>query len=211
MGFKPTTLLDRLRPSVAADVEDTTVTQSRKRLDVGRLPAFSVGDAVFARFWHGTKRWRPGSIVAVAGPLSYDVQVGDQIHRLHATQLFCDRGPFGETPEDEELRADSESEELGRPTPAPEAALSPPAQTVPPALPLPPAAAQPAAPPPLPNGPPPAAPPPSDAPRPAAEPNAKQRAVATDAPKVERLRRTHHSPKRFYEEFSGLGSSKAKY
>lgn len=37
MGFQPTTLLDRLRPSLSVDVEDTAVTQGRKRIDVGRL------------------------------------------------------------------------------------------------------------------------------------------------------------------------------
>ena len=53
--------------------------------------------------------------MAIAGPLSYDVQVGDDMHRRHAAQLFHDRG--GPEP--------TEEEQLQRDLPLPEHARVP--------------------------------------------------------------------------------------
>ena len=58
---------------------------------------------MYARFWYGARRWRPGVIVSVAGPLSYDVQIGEEVHRRHASQLFHHRGAVDPT-EEERLR-----------------------------------------------------------------------------------------------------------
>jgi hypothetical protein len=100
LGRRPNTLLDRLRPDLKKDIIHREEVQHRKRAEVGKLPDFNLGDKVYCRFWYGTRRWRKGIIVAIAGPLSYDVQVGDEVHRRHAAQLFHDRGI--EDPEEQE-------------------------------------------------------------------------------------------------------------
>ena len=71
---------------------------------MGRVPKCNVGDKVFARFWYGSRRWRIGVIVAIAGPLSYDVQIGSDVHRRHATDMFHDRGVID--PKDEDRRCE---------------------------------------------------------------------------------------------------------
>ena len=88
---KPTTVLDRLRPNLQNEVERRVQTRQREQLEKGQQPTFNVGDRVYARFWYGLRRWRKGRIVALAGPLSYDLQVADEVHQRHASQLFHDR------------------------------------------------------------------------------------------------------------------------
>ena len=73
------------------DVERRVQTQRRETLEKGKKSNFNVGNRVYARFWYGSPRWRKGRIVTLAGPLSYDVQVADEVHRRHASQLFHDR------------------------------------------------------------------------------------------------------------------------
>ena len=92
LGRRPNTLLDRLRPDLKKHIIHRKDVQHRKRAEVGKPPDFNIGDKVYCRFWYGTRRWRKGIIVAIAGPLSYDVQVGDEVHRRNAAQLFHDRG-----------------------------------------------------------------------------------------------------------------------
>ena len=112
LGRKLVTVLDRLRPDLRVKVENQMESQQRQRREKGREPDFAVGDRVYARFWYGQRRWRKGCIVAVAGPLSYDVQVAGELHRRHAAQLLHDRvgGDF-----EEEERVD---EPIALPTPA---------------------------------------------------------------------------------------------
>ena len=114
LGRRPTTLLDRLRPDLKRDVDRREQVQHRRRLETGKRPEFQIGDKVYCRFWYGMRRWRKGVIVAVAGPLSYDVQVDDEVHRRHASQLFHDRGVLG--PEEEEERELILPPELQQPT-----------------------------------------------------------------------------------------------
>ena len=72
-------------------MERRVQSQRRERLDKGQEPNFNVENRVYARFWYGSRRWRKRRIVALGGPLSYDVQVDDEMHRRHAFQLFHDR------------------------------------------------------------------------------------------------------------------------
>jgi hypothetical protein len=209
LSRKLVTLLDRLRPDLRVKVENQMESQQRLRREKGREPDFTIGDRVYARFWYGQRRWRKGCIVAVAGPLSYDVQVAGELHRRHAAQLLHDRvgGDF------EEERVD---EPIALPTPAdfPPVATA----TIPPVSPPKPVALLPVippvpavAPPPsvtLPSliPPPPAvAPPPSVAPPPPAPPVLKTKQQPSPRPSSTRTRR---APDRFDEEFSGLGSNK---
>ena len=52
---------------------------------------FTVGQPVFARQYLGPRKWVGGVISRQTGPLSYDVQVGDQISSTHLTQLLPSR------------------------------------------------------------------------------------------------------------------------
>ena len=60
-----------------------------------------MGAKVFVRFWYGARRWRAGVVLRRSGNATYDVQVGDQLHRRHATQLLRDVSHAGVTPYDE--------------------------------------------------------------------------------------------------------------
>ena len=88
LGRRAITLLDKLRPYLTDEIERRGEVLHRQRQEAGRAPDFRIGDMVFARFWYGIRHWRPGVIVAFAGPLSYDVQVGEEVHRRHAAQLL---------------------------------------------------------------------------------------------------------------------------
>ena len=52
---------------------------------------FAVGQPVFARQYLGPRKWVGGVISRRTGPLSYDVQVGDQISSKHSSQLLPNR------------------------------------------------------------------------------------------------------------------------
>ena len=147
LSRKLVTVLDRLRPDLRVDVENRMESQQRQRREKGREPDFAVGDRVYARFWYGQRRWRKGCIVAVAGPLSYDVQVAGELHRRHAAQLLHDR-----------VGADFEEEEkVDEPVTLPTPAAPPPAAplTAPPVAPPKPVAPPPVLPPPAAVAPPP--------------------------------------------------------
>jgi hypothetical protein len=100
LGRRPTNLLDRRRPDFREEVDHRQRVRHHKRLETGRVLNFQIGDRVFERFWYWARQWRNGVIVAVAGPLFYDVRVDDEIHRRHESQLLHNRG---ETEVDEEL------------------------------------------------------------------------------------------------------------
>ena len=53
LGFRPTTRLDRLRPSLHRNVESASNARNKTREQVGQNRAFAVGDRVFVRFWYG--------------------------------------------------------------------------------------------------------------------------------------------------------------
>ena len=202
LNRKLTTVLDRLRPNLRVEVENRVETQQRQHREKSCEPNFNVGERVYAMFWYGPRRWRKGVIVAVAGPLSYDVEVSGELHRRHAAQLLHDR-----------VGADFEEEERGLnefapPPPIPELVDTPqqPAAPVLAQLPIPPVVA------PVPVVPvvekretlslvPPAAKPLAPPP-PSPVAKAKQQ-----PPRRPPSSRTSSAPIRFDEEFSGIGSS----
>ena len=49
---------------------------------------FNEGDLVFARWYHGPSKWRAGEVIERTGPLSYDVQVGNELVHKHVDQLL---------------------------------------------------------------------------------------------------------------------------
>ena len=109
LGRRPTTLRNRFRPNLRSEVDQREQIQRRQRLDKGRKPDLTIGNIVYARFWYGVRRWRLGVLVSVAGPLSYDVQIGEEVHRRHASQLIHNRGVVDPT-EEESLQRDFELE-----------------------------------------------------------------------------------------------------
>ena len=183
-------------------------THCRKRLEKGKEPYFNVGDRVYARFWYGSSRWRKGRILALAGPLSYDLQVADEVHRRHASQLFHHRAERlleGEGKHNLDEYAEPEPPQAGLPKSVP----APPVQNVVVALPPPEPMSQ--------------APPTmivevSPKKTPTSGPKAApQKVVPFPPPKATEVvqpparaqsTRERRQPKRFDDEFAGLGSSR---
>ena len=92
MNRRPVSVLDRMRPDLRRKVTLSEQVSNQKKLNSGCDSDFKINDRVFAKFFNTRRRWRPGVIVNVAGPLSYDVQVADEVHCRHASQLFQNRG-----------------------------------------------------------------------------------------------------------------------
>ena len=101
MTRRPVMVLDRLRPDLRRDSARREEVSNQRRVNTVRDPDYDVNDRVFVRFYYNKRRWRPGVIVNVAGPLSYDVQVGGELHRGHASQLIHNRELPVSTAEDD--------------------------------------------------------------------------------------------------------------
>ena len=69
--------------------QQTQAIQNHDR--TARNRQFSVGQPVFARQYMGPRKWVGGVISRRIGPLSYEVQVGDQISSKHSSQLLPNR------------------------------------------------------------------------------------------------------------------------
>jgi hypothetical protein len=83
--------LDRLRDTYDAHAKERT---------------FQVGDYVFVRQHVGQKKLRPGIVAAIVGPLTYDVQVGSKMFRLHIDDLRPNLTPHKwDLAEEDEQRA----------------------------------------------------------------------------------------------------------
>ena len=72
----------RRKPLQAQDAQ-------QKAHDVAtRSREFNEGDLVFARWYHGPAKWRAGEIIKQTGPLSFQVQVGNELVHKHVDQLL---------------------------------------------------------------------------------------------------------------------------
>ncbi len=160
--------------------------------------AFEKRQPVWVRFYNGPHKWRSGVVRAVTGPLSYEVQVGDQMHSRHADQLRARTSMDDAPPMEVERPVDDDVREqilegmpplplALPPLPVPQPALPPPelaAPELPVALPL-------AEPPPLPPDPPAAVQPPPHPKRP------KKRRPPPAAPTRVSARAPPGRPKRY--------------
>ena len=176
-------------------MEEAANARNKTREPVGRDREFSVGDKVFVRFWYGTRRWRPGVILKREGHFSYDVQVGEQLHLRHATQLLRDVGHQGETPEIEEARENEAAINQEPAVPRGMKAQPEPRHEETPSTPVQSSTAA--------------------APFPDAQPEQQQAPVAPRLkPNIEqpvrRSQRHHHAPEKFEDVFCGRGSTKLK-
>ena len=62
---------------------------------------FREGESVFSRSYGRRFCWKAGNILRRTGPVSYDVQVGDRVEHLHASQLRPRRASMPNKSEEE--------------------------------------------------------------------------------------------------------------
>ncbi|XP_015231242.1 PREDICTED: uncharacterized protein LOC107085444 [Cyprinodon variegatus] len=90
------TQLDCIRPqSRSQTVLSSQQEQSQRRAGTPR--SFHIGDPVLARNYLRGPRWVPAKVVAITGPLSYQVRTNDDlVWRRHTDQLLASKGPAPE-------------------------------------------------------------------------------------------------------------------
>ena len=73
--------------------DPNNIVRAKQEIDKNRFDSrakdrhFENGEPVFARNFAGRLRWKPGIVLGRTGPVSYDVQVGQNVEHRHATQL----------------------------------------------------------------------------------------------------------------------------
>ena len=82
------TRLDLMRPSLRSRVEAQQALQKNQHDRHTKDRLFDVGQSVLARNLRAGPKWIPGVMVEKTGPVSYKVQVSDQIWRRHCDQLL---------------------------------------------------------------------------------------------------------------------------
>ena len=88
LGHCIRTRLDILRPDISAQLTQQQATQKNTHDRCSRERQFDVGQSVLVENVRGTPKWILGTIVEKTGPISYRVQVGDQLWRRHIDQLL---------------------------------------------------------------------------------------------------------------------------
>lgn len=91
LGRTLRTTLDLMRPHVEQQVQSQQTRTINNYNRTVRNRDFCEGQPVFARHYIGPRKWVGGVIARRSGPLSYDVQVGDQLIARHASQLLANR------------------------------------------------------------------------------------------------------------------------
>jgi hypothetical protein len=66
-----------------------------------RATSFEVGDTVYVRYYIGSRKWRFGVVSARTGPLSYNVQVGQEIVHRHVSQMRSTKVQYRTNDDDE--------------------------------------------------------------------------------------------------------------
>jgi transposase InsO family protein len=89
-GRKLRTRLDLLRPTLHDRVARKQAADAARYDQRTQDRAFADRDRVLVRWYTGAERWRSGTILRRTGPVSYEVQVGDEVLRRHVTQLRID-------------------------------------------------------------------------------------------------------------------------
>ena len=92
------TRLDLLRPQLRSKVVGKQADQKQRHDAHSRDRDFDIGENVLARNLREGPKWVPGTILERTGPVSYRVQVRDQIWRRHTDQLLSSQvSPTDET------------------------------------------------------------------------------------------------------------------
>lgn len=96
LGRRPRTCLDLLRPNTAGRVEEKQRQQKAQHDRRAKERSFGVGDAVFVKNFGSGRRWFPGQIVEVSGPVSFHVLLEDgrrkRCHQDHLRFREVDHG-----------------------------------------------------------------------------------------------------------------------
>ena len=88
LGRRPCSRLDILHPDLAVRVESRQAAQKQDHDTRGISERkFVEGDLVYVRDFRFPKKWIPGVIVTVTGPLSYTVKIGSGVVRRHIDHL----------------------------------------------------------------------------------------------------------------------------
>ena len=88
LGRRPRSRLDILHPDLAVRVETRQAAQKQDHDTRGISERkFVEGDLVYVRDFRFPKKWIPGVIVTVTGPLSYTVKIGSGVVRRHIDHL----------------------------------------------------------------------------------------------------------------------------
>ena len=90
-GLTIRTTLDLIRPQVQRQVTGSQLRSIRNYDRTVRDRFVDEGQDVFVGQCLGSRKWTRGQIIRCSGPLSYDVQVGDQFYSRHAFQLLQNR------------------------------------------------------------------------------------------------------------------------
>ena len=77
LGRRPRSKLDFLKPTLSERVQ-SKMDMQKKHHDTGtKLRTFKLNDGVYVKDFPHPKKWAPGKIVEVRGPLSYLVELCD--------------------------------------------------------------------------------------------------------------------------------------
>ena len=77
LGRRPRTRLDLLKPHTADRVEKKQNQQRAQHDTKAKSCVFRVGETVFVKNYGSGRRWLPGTIVQVTGPVFYQVKLED--------------------------------------------------------------------------------------------------------------------------------------
>ena len=88
LGRRPRTRLDLLKPNTAERVEGKQFEQKARHDATAKARVFSVGQAVFVQNVGSGRKWLPGKIAQVTGPVSFRVLLDDgRERRCHQDQI----------------------------------------------------------------------------------------------------------------------------
>ena len=145
LGRRPRTRLDLLRPNTAERVERKQEEQKARHDKKACVRTFRIND-VFVKNFIAGRRWLPGKIIEVLGPVTYRVQLESgrcrKCHQDHLRErVVMDGGPemsqvmsdeslaFGSTSTDDTVRQETSSESQPSPPDTGPTVPSPPQQT----------------------------------------------------------------------------------
>ena len=77
LGRRPRTRLDLLRPNTAERVEQKQHQQKVRHDTNTRVRTFEVGSTVFVKNFGPGRKWLPGKVTKVTGPVSYQIELTD--------------------------------------------------------------------------------------------------------------------------------------
>ena len=83
----PRSRIDLIRPNVNQKVQKKQDVQRKYQDKHSKAKEFSIAESVWVRDYRGLDKWTPGMIKERTGPLSYRVQVQQEVWKRHAEQL----------------------------------------------------------------------------------------------------------------------------